>query len=416
MIVGAGPAGTALALRLARAGVPVTLVEVAASPERQFRGEALMPHGLAALEALGLLPLPAAVPQRPLAGWRFLVDGRELFRLTEPLEPWPDAVPCTLISQPALLRHWLDELRTRTAARVLLGRRVIAPLVAEGRVRGVRLADGGTVAARLVVAADGRRSRLRWQASLPLRHRGSPIDLLWFRLEGHDPSPLEGFFTTVIGPEGLFSVFDSAGGGVQLGWVVDRRDARSPLGAAARGAVAGDWAERFAAQSPPDLAAWLRSAVGGLGQPVPLRVEVGQAERWWCPGLLLLGDAAHPMSPVRAQGINLALRDACLAADVLLEVLGRPERARHEAELDRALAGIEARRRPECEILQRLQEEEARRGNLLRQRPWFRHALALASPWLGPVLAERWRRQQAPLRRGVTTLESGHGGTDPTPA
>jgi 2-polyprenyl-6-methoxyphenol hydroxylase-like FAD-dependent oxidoreductase len=408
VIVGAGPAGASLALRLARSGQPVTLVE--ASPlerlDRQFRGEALMPHGLAALKAMGLLPLPATVPQRPLAGWRFVLDQRQLFQLAEPLEASPAAVACTLISQPALLRQWLQELEGLPAAQVLLGVRVSGLLRRDGRVRGVELADGRTLEAPLVVAADGRGSRLRQQAELTLRRAGSPIDLLWFRLDGHDPSPLGGCFTTVVGPTGLFSAFDSASGGVQLGWVVDRQpgDRGSAHSPAEGGAT--PWAERFAALSPPPLAAWLRASADALQEPVPLRVEVGQAERWWRPGLLLLGDAAHPMSPVRAQGINLALRDACSAAEELLAALAPAMGA--EASLDRALDGalarIEERRRPESETLQRLQAEETRRGTLLRQNGGLRHTLALAAPWLGPLVARRWRQQQTPLRLGIATL------------
>ncbi len=412
MIVGAGPAGASLALRLARAGQPVTLVE-ASAPERldrQFRGEALMPHGLAALEAMGLLPLPAAVPQRPLAGWRFVLERRELFRLAEPLEASPSALPCTLISQPALLRHWLHELQSLPEARVLLGVRASGLLWSGGRVRGVRLADGQTLEAPLVVAADGRGSRLRQQAGLTLRRAGSPIDLLWFRLDGHDPSPLEGCFTTVVGATGLFSAFDSAGGGVQLGWVLDRRTgdqaAERNHGRSTPLDHATPWADRFAALSPEPLAAWLRAAAGDLQEPVPLRVEVGQAERWWRPGLLLLGDAAHPMSPVRAQGINLALRDACTAANELLETLspGAESAESLEQALDGALERIEARRRPESEALQHLQAEETRRGTLLRHQGGLRRALALAAPWMGPLVARRWRQQQTPLRLGLTTL------------
>ncbi len=420
MIVGAGPAGASLALRLARAGRAVTLVEAADLDglERQFRGEALMPHGLAALDAMGLLPLPAAVPQRPLAGWRFVLDRRELFRLAEPLEPSPAALPCTLISQPALLRHWLEELAELPSARLLLGQRVTGLLWGDGRVRGVQLADGQDLAARLVVAADGRGSRLRQLAALPLLRAGSPIDLLWFRLEDHDPSPLEGWFTTVVGPAGLFSAFDSAGGGLQLGWVLDRSTSGAGRQGAAPDPQASPWAERFAALSPPPLARWLRASAGGLQAPVPLRVEVGQAERWWRPGLLLLGDAAHPMSPVRAQGINLALRDACSAGEALVAALpaaGQGVAGLAGQALDRVLAEIEARRRPESETLQRLQAEETRRGTLLRHQGWLRRGLAMAAPWLGPLVAQRWRRQQAPLRLGITSL-AGDSGSAGSPA
>ncbi|WP_254967413.1 FAD-dependent monooxygenase [Cyanobium sp. CH-040] len=400
--MGAGPAGATLALRLSRAGRPVTLVEASTSLERQFRGEALMPHGLEALEAMGLLPLAGAIPQRPLCGWSFVLEGRELFRLAEPLEAGPDAAACTLISQPELLRHWLAELGELPGARLLLGRRAAGLLLENGRVAGVRLDDGQTLTASLVVAADGRASRLRQQAGLPLQRRGDAIELLWFRLEGHDPSPLQGWFTTLIGPGGLFSAFDSASGGVQLGWVPQGEE------------TSGDWAERFAALSPPALAAWLRDAAADLREPVRLRVEVGQVERWWRPGLLLLGDAAHPMSPVRAQGINLALRDACTAAEELLKALEGCGGEEQERRLDRALARIEARRRPECERIQTLQAEETQRGLLLRRQGWLRRALALNAPWLGALVAERWRRQQLPLRLGVTNL---HGdGTTPAAA
>lgn len=84
VVVGAGPAGASLALLLARGGVAVTLVEAGTSLERQFRGEALMPSGLEALAAMGLLELIPGLPHRPLVGWRFVVNGQELFTATEP--------------------------------------------------------------------------------------------------------------------------------------------------------------------------------------------------------------------------------------------------------------------------------------------------------------------------------------------
>ena len=52
-------------------------------------------------------------------------------------------------------------------------------------------------------------------------------------------------------------------------------------------------------------------------------VRVGRVARWGAPGVLVLGDAAHPMSPVGGQGINMALRDAIVAANHLLPALGR---------------------------------------------------------------------------------------------
>ena len=102
VVVGGGPAGASLALVLARSGLTVTLVEARTSLVRQFRGEALMPSGLDALSAMGLVELLPALPHRPLQGWRFIVNGRELFSAAEPLGGDPRR-PCTLVSQQALL-------------------------------------------------------------------------------------------------------------------------------------------------------------------------------------------------------------------------------------------------------------------------------------------------------------------------
>jgi 2-polyprenyl-6-methoxyphenol hydroxylase-like FAD-dependent oxidoreductase len=139
---------------------------------------------------------------------------------------------------------------------------------------------------------------------------------------------------------------------------------------------------------------------------VRLSVQVGMAERWWQPGLLLLGDAAHPMSPVRAQGINGALRDAAVAARQLIE-LAQPlalGATPSPTAIDARLAAIEAERRPEVSQLQILQAEELRRGELLRQSPALRCLLAATAPLLGGLIGRRWRSQQLQLRQGINRL------------
>jgi 2-polyprenyl-6-methoxyphenol hydroxylase-like FAD-dependent oxidoreductase len=129
---------------------------------------------------------------------------------------------------------------------------------------------------------------------------------------------------------------------------------------------------------------------------------------------LLLGDAAHPLSPVRAQGINLALRDAWVAAQVLLPLLLAQQPDETPA-LEQALTRIEALRRPEVSRLQQLQAEETARGRLLLKQPWLRRLLGAGAPLMGPVIASRWRHDQRQLRQGVTPLPpearcAGHDG------
>ena len=399
VIVGGGPAGATLALLLSRAGIGVTLVEANPDQRRAFRGEALMPSGLAALERMALLPQLEAMPHRALAGWRFVLNGRELFSAAEPLGGDPQK-PCTLVSQPAFLNAVLHQAQATNHLELLAPTTAKQLLWQAGRISGVVLGDGRRLAADLVVACDGRSSRLRQEAGITLSTGSSPIDVLWFRYaETPTAPPLAGRFYTLVGDEGIGSLFCNASGGVQLGWVIDHR-APTPVRSAA------EWSARLASQAPAPLASWLLANANYVTAPVRLSVQVGMAERWWQPGLLLLGDAAHPMSPVRAQGINGALRDAAVAARQLIELaqtlaLGDSP---PPAAIDARLAAIEAERRPEVSQLQILQAEELRRGELLRQASALRCLLAATAPLLGGLIGRRWRSQQLQLRQGINRL------------
>ena len=392
VIVGAGPAGATLALLLSRAGIAVTLVESNPGQRRCFRGEALMPSGLAALEQMALLPQLEGLPHRPLAGWRFVVNGRELFTAAEPLGGDPQR-PCTLVSQPAFLDGVLREALATNHLEFLAQTTAKQLIWQAGRIAGVVLGDGRQLAADLVVACDGRSSRLRQDAGVGLSTGSSPIDVLWFDLDGPSPSPLQGHFTTVVGPQGVFSLFESASGGTRLGWVLDATKPtpqRSPQ----------EWIASFASQCPEDLASWLGQSGTGGQTPTRLSVQVGLAESWWKPGLLLLGDAAHPMGPVRAQGINMALRDAWVASQHLIPVL----QPLNQVQQDAALAAIEQARRSEIQTLQTLQAQEAQRGELLRHNAFLRCALAMSAPLVGGALGHHWSQLQKPLREGLATL------------
>ncbi len=417
MIVGAGPAGACLARLLARAGIPVCLVEASRRFDRRFRGQGLMPSGLEALAAMGLWPLPAAIPQRSLRGWSFALDRRELFTVAEPMG---SAWPCTLIEPGALLRHLHAELQQLPLVQLLEGCPIVDLEERQGAVCGVRLNDGRRLAVDLVVACDGRDSKIRQRAGLALESGASPIDVLWFRLPQSACADILAWlgdrFVTLVGRGGSCALFGRADGGVQLGWVIGAGEAEAVGTAAANLLAAGEapqsWPQRWAALAPNPLAKLLlRLPPRAVRGPVRLPVQVGLAPRWQRPGLLLLGDAAHPMSPVRAQGLNMALRDAVVAARHLAPLLApapEPHSARApalKAALAAALEQIEAERLPELRAVQALQAEEARRGELLRHHHRLRALLAGTAPLSGPLLAQRWRSGQRVLRQGSACLE-----------
>ena len=391
IVVGAGPAGLTLALQLARAGQPVTLIDSRRDFARGLRGDALMPCGLEALARMGLWGLMEGLPQRALAGWSVWLEGRALFRVPEPMGALQ---PCRLVSQQRLLEALLQEALTLPALTWMPGV-TVSGLLQGARVQGVRLSDGRALEADLVVGCDGRDSVMRRAAGLALQTLGPSLELLWLVLPDQAPEGigLPASFLTLVAGGAIASACRGANGELQLGWLLKPGEAtpqRSSL----------EWAEAIAALAPPELADLLRRHGDQLSRPQRFTVQVGQVRRWQRPGLLLLGDAAHPMSPIRAQGINQALRDSLVAARELLHALERPQ----QGSLDQACIRIEAARRPEIERLQRLQLAEARQGHWIGHNALLRQGLAWGAPLLGPLARAVWMARQRPLREGAVWL------------
>jgi 2-polyprenyl-6-methoxyphenol hydroxylase-like FAD-dependent oxidoreductase len=394
VIVGAGPTGATLALVLARRGIDVTLVEAARDFQRQFRGEGLMPSGLDALSQMGLDSLLATIPHRPLSAWEFWLNDRRLFRADEPLGT---ERPCTLVSQPPLLTALLQMTQAQPGFDWLAGTAVKDLLWHHDRAVGVKLADGRTLEADLVIGADGRASPIRQRADLALETQPKSIDVLWFKLPAPVGYETDNRFCTVVKKGRVFSLFHGAEAGqMHLAWAISPDEATQQQ----------DWASTFAALVPPEFVDHIRAVGDAITPPQRLSVVVGRCPRWHRPGLLLLGDAAHPMSPVRAQGINLALRDVVVAANHLVPVLKTSgETAVDPTAIDSALARIQVEREPEIVEAQQLQAHEASRGELLRRFGLVRQGLSTLSPVAGPLVKQVWVNQQRPLRQGITAVQ-----------
>jgi 2-polyprenyl-6-methoxyphenol hydroxylase-like FAD-dependent oxidoreductase len=161
------------------------------------------------------------------------------------------------------------------------------------------------------------------------------------------------------------------------------------------------WAEDMASPAPDFLKDHLRTVAHEIEGPNRLNVIAGRAHHWHAPGLLLLGDAAHPMSPIRAQGINLALRDCVVAANHLVG----PLKQRDAKALDLALAGIQQEREPEIKRSQLLQHRDTRGIGT-----WYAPVLIGLAKTIGPAMGKyawaqnAWLDQQKDLRFGSTTV------------
>lgn len=392
VIVGAGPTGATLALLLLQRGIAVKLIEASRNFRRVFRGEGLMPSGLDALEQMGLSSMLERIPHRSLDAWEFLIDNRFLFRVDEPMEP--GGKPCTLVSQPALLEALIDEASIYPNFEFVQSTPVEDLLWSERRVSGVKLGDERSISADLVIGADGRNSIVRQRANLPLEQQSQSFDILWFKLADIPRFEFENIFYSILHGRHAFGLFRGSEGNLQVGWAL-HKDATMDWKRA-------NWSEMFASASPPWLAEHFRTHADTIERPVLLSVVVGRCPHWWAPGLLLLGDAAHPMSPIRAQGINMGLRDVIVAANHLVPLLR--EGAGHAA-IEAVLPQIQAEREPEIVRAQQLQSQEAAQAELLGKSALLRWAASQLAPLIGKLVRQSWLARQRELRQGVTQIQ-----------
>jgi 2-polyprenyl-6-methoxyphenol hydroxylase-like FAD-dependent oxidoreductase len=407
IIVGAGPTGTVLALMLVKKGIKVKLIEASRDFKRQFRGEGLMPSGLDALEQMDLLKLLSDIPHRTIDAWEFLLSERSLFKVNEPIEAGRFCT--TVVSQPHLLAAIIQQAATYPQFEFIQGEAVQDLLSIDKRICGVKLASGTEVNADLVIAADGRNSLIRQKAGINLTKLHSSINILWFKLDSETLSQSSNIFYSIIQGQDAFGLFRASSGQLHLGWGLhtdDNYDWKTV-----------NWVEKLAATSPPWLAEHILKHQASLTKPILLSVVVGRCDRWSIPGLLLLGDAVHPMSPIRAQGINMAFRDAIVAANHLVPILsnsaanlsqGAVPRIHSGAcmprQIDAVLPLIQQEREPEIIRIQQLQAQEMGQAELLHNSAFVRWGAQTFAPIIGPGIKYSWLKRQKQLRQGVTKV------------
>ena len=392
IIIGAGPTGAVLALLLVRKGIKVKLIEASSDFKRQFRGEGLMPSGLDALEQMSLLKLLPNIPHQTIDAWDFLLSNRSLFQVEEPIEP--RGRKCTTVSQPHLLTTIIEQAQTYPQFEFIQGEPVQDISQESSRVGGIKLSSGTEITGDLVIAADGRNSILRKKAGINLTKLKSNVDILWFKLDSGELLKCKNTFYSIIKGKDSFGLFKASSGQLHIGWGLHGEDDNDWKNI--------DWGEKLTATSPPWLAEHIQQHHHSLTKPLLLSVVVGRCDRWSIPGLLLLGDAVHPMSPIRAQGINMAFRDAIVAANHLVPLL--KESAADHNEIDAVLTSIQQEREPEIIRIQQLQSQEMAQAELLHKSAFVRWGARTFAPIVRPAIRWSWLRRQRQLRQGVTKV------------
>ncbi|ABL69603.1 FAD-dependent oxidoreductase [Paracoccus denitrificans] len=350
VIAGGGPAGMMAGLLLARAGLRVTVLEKHPDFLRDFRGDTIHPATLELMAELDWLEEFLALPHQKAPDLHAEMGGRHVTIADFSHLP----LSCRYI---AFMPQWdfLNFLAGKGEElpnfQLLMGHRIVELLREGDRICGVHwendAGDEGDIHVPLVIGADGRQSVVREQAGLEVVDFGSAVDVIWFRLSRSpdDPAPA----MSHAGPQQGLVLIDR-GDFWQCGYVIRKGgfDDLKALGLtafrAALAALAPLPSKRF-----EEIADW--------DQVYLLSIRMDRLKRWWAPGVLCIGDAAHAMSPVGGFGVNLAIQDAVATANIL----SGPLRDGVLSETD--LARVQARRMFPTRATQRLQRMMRRKRN-----------------------------------------------------
>jgi len=312
-VAGGGPAGVMVGFLLARAGIATLVLEKHRDFLRDFRGDTVHPSTLEVMAEVGLLDTLLAIRHQELREIHAQIGDTEIQLADFSHLP----TRCRFL---AFMPQWdfLDFLAAQARRypefQLRLEAEVKDVVEEQGRVTGVVVespAGASRVAADLVIAADGRHSTVRARAGLEVQDLGAPIDVLWMRLSKRPQDPPQSLGRLSFGR--LLVMLDR-GDYWQCGYLI-RKGRFDEVRARGIESFRGDLAR---------VAPFLGDRLGELGDwddVKLLSVAVDRLKRWWKPGLLCIGDAAHAMSPIGGVGINLAIQDAVAAANILARPL-----------------------------------------------------------------------------------------------
>jgi 2-octaprenyl-6-methoxyphenol hydroxylase len=333
LVVGIGPAGLIAALAMAQAGFATIAVGPSVDPAlaaRDTRTTALFTGSVTMLDRLGLgAPLDNAMV--PMTGIRLIDDTGSLWRAPEVLFRASELGLARFgmnIDNAALNVALLGAAMTQANVRLVEG--TVAPgFTAGADGMSVRIADGSSISARLVVGADGRGSLCRTEARIETR--ASPYPQAAVATRFHHTRPHDNISSEFHRPAGPMTTVPLTGLESSLVWVETPDEARR-LMALDDAAFTQELDRRLMG---------LLGTVTAIGRRASFPLTRLVADRMGARRIALVGEAAHVIPPIGAQGLNLGLRDIA----TLVEVVSRARNTGADIGSDALLATYDRERR-----------------------------------------------------------------------
>jgi len=346
-IVGGGPAGLLLGLLLAKRGAEVIVLEGHDTFDREFRGEVLQPSTAHLLDELGLLGYVLEQPHSKLTAGTVRVGGMTAgqFSFSRIAPDYPYAI---WMPQPVFLGALRRKAEVFPSFQCWMGARVTELIEEGGTVVGVKgLREGKDpfeIRADVVVGADGRFSQMRRLGHFEVEYEYHDFDVIWFVID--EPPGWPSTIYVSLGRETQGLILPKYPRQLQTGLLMPPDGWRRW-----REAGVAAVAERIRRFDPifRDFADGLRDFTPFF----PLQGTISLVREWTRDGLLLIGDAAHTMSPAGAIGVNVALATAAVAAQVIFPRLGHGPIPRS------ALAEVQRLREDDVRTLHRVQRAAA---------------------------------------------------------
>ncbi|MGE0422380.1 MAG: FAD-dependent oxidoreductase [Reyranellaceae bacterium] len=315
VIAGGGPAGLFCGFLLARAGLRTTVIEKHGDFLRDFRGDTIHPSTLQVMDELGLLDEFLRLEHQDIRYAEGDIGERRV-RIADFTHLPVRHKRLVFMPQWDFLDFIAGKARRLANFRLLMNTQALAPIRENGRTVGLRVMDADGArreirAGALVIAADGRDSRLREQAGLRVTELGAPMDVMWFRLD-HRADEDHAVLGRIERGQALVMLY--RGDYWQCALIIRKGTAD---------AVRRDGLDAFRARVARLAGRDDAAELTGWDDVKLLTVSVDRLRDWHASGLLCIGDAAHAMSPIGGVGINLAIQDAVAAANILHAPLRR---------------------------------------------------------------------------------------------